>query len=550
MKLQTKLLMALLTGLFVVYLGSFWFQQYSSTKAIAGFSEKSRTGEVTRQWEWVDRMYKVVAIPLFSMMADGETEKLSKLFAGQRDIPGIQEVSLYNQLGRVIESSDSASLKKELPAELKKPLMTSSETIRRRTDKSFEIYQPVVIQQMCIECHTNLKVGQIHGTLSLRFSADELKKAEQTWVGFAQDFRDSNLKSGALTAIALMVAAGLLIAVCVSRLIAIPVKRFAGTLLQDAGQVAGSAAGLGSSSQALAEGASEQAASIEETSASLEELSSMTKRNADHAQQAKQAASQTRSSADIGTLQVQAMVSAMDAINVAATDISKILKTIDEIAFQTNLLALNAAVEAARAGEAGAGFAVVADEVRALAQRCAAAAKETGVKISDSVAKSQQGAQVSAEVAKSFATIQEQIRQLDSLVAEIATASNEQSQGIGQISAAVSEMDKVTQANAAKAEESASASAQLTAQAESLREAANGLQRLVDGAESSAAVAKPAAAEAIVHTKTAERLNTHFVGNTTRQTGQTIRRPAGPTHPVSMSKSTTPLKRMVPGSSG
>ena len=165
-----------------------------------------------------------------------------------------------------------------------------------------------------------------------------------------------------------------------------------------------------------------------------------------------------------------AMQQAMEAIKAASQDITKILKTIDEIAVQTNILALNAAVEAARAGEAGAGFAVVAEEVRGLAQRCAAAAKETAVKIDDSVNKSEQGVQLSAQVAKSFHVIQEQILHLDQLVAEIATASSEQSQGIGQVTSAVAEMDKVTQANAASAEETAAASTELSGQAKNLND--------------------------------------------------------------------------------
>jgi methyl-accepting chemotaxis protein len=253
------------------------------------------------------------------------------------------------------------------------------------------------------------------------------------------------------------------------------------TLDAGSAQIASAAGQVSAASQTLAEGASEQAASLEETSASLEEMASMTKRNDESAQQAKLSAGQARASADVGAQQMQAMQNAMSEIQKASTDISKILKTIDEIAFQTNILALNAAVEAARAGNAGAGFAVVADEVRALAQRCAAAAKETALKIDDSVAKSQQGALISADVAKSFTTIQERIRELDTLVVEIATASREQSQGIGQVSTAVAEMDKVTQSNAASAEESASASEELNSQAGSLKEAVSTLQQLVGG---------------------------------------------------------------------
>lgn len=238
---------------------------------------------------------------------------------------------------------------------------------------------------------------------------------------------------------------------------------------------------ISGSTNTLAKGASEQAASLEESAASIEEMSSMTKRNAEHAQNAKAAAVRARESADAGAGRMAAMQTAMTEIEAASKDITKILKTIDEIAFQTNILALNAAVEAARAGEAGMGFAVVADEVRNLAQRCAAAAKETAAKIEDSVAKSQHGTAISTDVAKSFASIQEQIRTLDGLVNEIAVASKEQSEGIAQVNIAVAEVDKVTQSNAAVAEESASAVVELNREADSLTLTVGRLLSLIGG---------------------------------------------------------------------
>jgi methyl-accepting chemotaxis protein len=248
----------------------------------------------------------------------------------------------------------------------------------------------------------------------------------------------------------------------------------------------GAAAGqVASSSQSLAQGSSEQAASLEETSASLEEISGMTRRNAESAGQAKQLSNETRQAAETGVSHMAEMKTAMDAIKESSASIAKIVKTIDEIAFQTNILALNAAVEAARAGEAGAGFAVVAEEVRSLAQRSAQSAKETATKIEDSVNRSEYGAQISAKVAQSFDEIVEKARKVDELVAEIATASNEQNQGIGQVTTAVSQMDKITQANAAGAEEAASASEELNAQAEMVRESVRHLQTLVGAAAQS-----------------------------------------------------------------
>ncbi len=236
---------------------------------------------------------------------------------------------------------------------------------------------------------------------------------------------------------------------------------------------------ISTSSQSLADGASQQAASLEETSASLEEMAGMTRRNAEAAQTAKQAATQTRSTVEAGAAGMQRMNEAMEGIKSGSDEIAKIIKTIDEIAFQTNILALNAAVEAARAGEAGAGFAVVAEEVRALAQRSATAAKETADKIEAALAKSVEGARTSAEVTGMLAEIVEQVRKMDGLVAEIATASAEQSEGITQVNKAVAAMDKVTQSNASTAEESAAAAEQLSSQSRELKVVVEQLRDLI-----------------------------------------------------------------------
>ena len=274
---------------------------------------------------------------------------------------------------------------------------------------------------------------------------------------------------------------GALAATLIIRSINKVLQEVSGILGSSADQTASAAHQVSSSSQTLAEGASEQAASLEETSASLEEIASMTKKNAESASVAKNLSNETRQAAEGGYASMAEMKQAMDAIKDSSSSIAKIVKTIDEIAFQTNILALNAAVEAARAGEAGAGFAVVADEVRSLAQRSAQSAKETATKIEESVSRSEAGVQISNKVALGFEEIVVKARKVDELVAEIATASEEQNQGIGQVTTAVSQMDKVTQANAASAEETASAAEELNAQSEVMRDTVRSLRQLVDG---------------------------------------------------------------------
>jgi methyl-accepting chemotaxis protein len=252
-------------------------------------------------------------------------------------------------------------------------------------------------------------------------------------------------------------------------------------LNQGAEQTSSAAAQVSESSQSLAEGASEQAASLEETSSSLEEMSSMTKRNAENAQNANELAQRARAAADKGAENMRAMSAAVDAIKVSSDDIAKIIKTIDEIAFQTNILALNAAVEAARAGEAGMGFAVVADEVRNLAQRSSQAAKETASKIANAISNTGQGVDISKKVDEALNEIVKEIRQMGELVAEVAGASREQTEGISQINTAMGQMDRVTQGNAAAAEECAAAAQELNSQSETMKLSVAALWKLAEG---------------------------------------------------------------------
>ena len=215
----------------------------------------------------------------------------------------------------------------------------------------------------------------------------------------------------------------------------------------------------------------QQAASLEETAASMEELASTVKQNADNARQANQLAASASDVAERGGSAVSEVVSTMQGISASSRKISEIVSVIDGIAFQTNILALNAAVEAARAGEQGKGFAVVAGEVRSLAQRSAQAAKEIKGLIEDSVNKVGAGSQ---QVERAGATMQEivaSVKRVTDIMGEISAASEEQSSGIDQVNRAVSQMDEVTQQNAALVEEAAAAAGSLQEQAQRLAQA-------------------------------------------------------------------------------
>jgi len=224
------------------------------------------------------------------------------------------------------------------------------------------------------------------------------------------------------------------------------------------------------SSQTLSEGATQQAASIEEITASMTELAAQTKLNAENATQASLISEQARKVAEQGSGQMQAMVQAMVGISESSQSVSKIIKTIDEIAFQTNLLALNAAVEAARAGQHGKGFAVVAEEVRNLAARSAKAAQETTELIEGSVQRTENGAQIADATATSLKEIVIEITKVTDLVSEIAAASNEQALGIGQVNLGLGQIDQVTQQNTANAEESAAAAEELSNQSQQMQQ--------------------------------------------------------------------------------
>jgi methyl-accepting chemotaxis protein len=283
----------------------------------------------------------------------------------------------------------------------------------------------------------------------------------------------------AFSVLAALLGLTIALSLLVSRSITKSIHRAVDGLRETADQLKEASAEIASASTHLSEEASTQAASIEETSSSLEEMSAMTKQNADHANQANCLMVETNQVLSKANQSMSQLTTSMVDISRASEETSKIIKTIDEIAFQTNLLALNAAVEAARAGEAGAGFAVVADEVRNLAMRAAEAAKNTAHLIEGTVKQIKAGTNMVERTSTDFSQVASGTSKMSDLVAEITAASNEQAQGIEQINRAVSVMDKVTQQTAASAEESASASEEMNAQTEQMRQVIDDLMAII-----------------------------------------------------------------------
>jgi methyl-accepting chemotaxis protein len=395
---------------------------------------------------------------------------------------------------------DNARNKENLPdSELDRQLLKAVENdgknevfVRDDASGLIAYARPVIMSESCMSCHGNpAKSRSGDGKDILGFQMENWKAGERRGayvITVPVSAVDGPVREGMINAIAWSLPSALgilLLSVGVVMRINKRLMQTTDHLEGGSQQLAAASGQVSSASQRLAEGASEQAASLEETSSSLEEIATVTRRNADNAQQAKDISHKARTAAETGLSDMQNMIGAMAEIHKSGDKIAKIIRTIDEIAFQTNILALNAAVEAARAGEAGLGFAVVADEVRNLARRSADAAKETAEIIEESIEKSRAGSEISHQVAESLDLIVRQAREVDDIVGQISLASQEQSQGVSLINNSVNQLDTVTQSNAAAAEESASASEELRSQAALLHEMVADLRSMVTGKEAS-----------------------------------------------------------------
>jgi methyl-accepting chemotaxis protein len=524
MTLHTKLLLSLLGSLGLVFGLSLTFQHTRLRSSVHRLADNNLQQEEKIQWHAIENLQKSCNVALSDAMMEGEMAKFRRLLAAQKDVEGLQEITVFSKDGVATDSTIPSVLKTRLPADEITRLRTATKPWRERTEQSFIFYQPMPVTAGCIECHANFKQLTNGGLYRYRFSTEELQNAQAQWVQFRSEIEGSSLKNGLITAVLFVITTTIMVAWLVRRQIAAPLDRVSNSLHKSAAELGTTATAIGSASDQLASGAQSQAAALEQTSASVEETASMAKRTAEDAAKTQTAAAATRQAAQTAAAAMDEMRTHMSGIREASANVSKILKTIDEIAFQTNILALNAAVEAARAGEAGAGFAVVADEVRSLAQRCAEAARTTAGLVEQVNSQVTQGAGISDQVGEHLRNILAKIEHEDALVHQIVQAAKEQGLGLAQINDTVSTIDHVTQQNAAMSQQTAESAAELGRSAERLEAEVQSLLVLLHGdrqkhrAETHRATQPPSAssAKAAHPTKPAPRAKHHSLASSSR----------------------------------
>ncbi len=442
-----------------------------ATVSIRGYVKSKMTSNYQ---EAVTNLFGTFEEGVKGSLERGQMKNFQLLLQEQKNITGVLNASLYDRHGDLDMSSNGAeTMAGKLPDKLFRNLNKQMARIVEIEDNQINIYAPQAITPDCVRCHPGWQVGGQGGILYFAYDILPLTKT----LGQLQLV----LLAGSLL---LLITTMALIYFIMQRQISKPVTHIVGGLTRSCDEVSTGSRSTADSSRLLADHAAQQAASLQEVSSTIEEMSAMTRQNAEHAKQANNLMEETVTVLQKANEVMTRLTGAMAEISEGNKATSKIIKTIDEIAFQTNLLALNAAVEAARAGEAGAGFAVVADEVRNLAMRSAEAARGTTALLEGASAKIDNGVSLVTSTDETFQNSIAKARETRDLIEEITAASAEQSSGIHQMTQTIHALDDLTQKNALAADQSSQVVASLEAQITILHNDIEALEYLVQGERS------------------------------------------------------------------
>lgn len=483
MKLHTKLIMFLLAGLTVVIVIAQIVQYRSVTRMISTMSQDNLNILKDREERFAKEVFRSISQAVEGSLERGEMDKFAKLLSEQRNVEGLIEFSLHDMKGVVTYSSDERFINKALPQDIHAQLKQKPETLLNWNDQFIDIYHPEMITGDCIRCHTQWALGGIGGITHFRFSLESLITARSLSSQGLAYTQKGIIQNAAYTIAFLLLVLIISVFVLTKRLIVKPLKHFAQTFNHVADQVDSAACLVAQSSQDLESCSSNQSQSLQDTASAINEMAATTKQNSGHARSANDLMHATNVVVDKTKFSMTELIRSMADISEASNETSKIIKTIDDIAFQTNLLALNAAVEAARAGEAGVGFSVVADEVRNLATRAAAAANNTEDMIQGTIKKIENGTGNLTRANENFAQVVNNAFKVAGLLHNITDASDQQLQRIELTNKAISELDQATRKNAESAGESLHASRKMKSQSHQVKLMTAELLKLIEGTD-------------------------------------------------------------------
>ena len=480
MKFQNKLILAFAGTAVLVVLIMGLCQMLSIRHRLQRLNSDNLTLLDQQQHDRATSVNDALQFSMQRFLNKGEMEVFGDVAKLQQQISGFKEFSLYDQKGVIAYSSDHRMLKQAMAAELKSRLYQQPEKFMRETDAGIEIYQPLVAQKSCMDCHADFKVGDVCGVTACRFSNEALATMkEQSAKGAKQIDAAGFLSSLAAMVVGLLIVGP--ITFLITRSITRPILRVAEDLSMASTETASAAAQLGVAGNSLVETASLEAAGSEESAASVNEMRDQVRKSNGFTDGASNIMKENIRKSAESLRAIVEMNQRMGEMEADSGEMHKVIKTIDELAFQTNILALNAAVEAARAGAAGTGFAVVAEEVRALAMRSAEAAKRTQNLFDNMARRVTEGAAATKGINDNFEAIVETATELGDKFEKITVTGQEISQGLDQVTTAAEQNADAAQKVAAISEETSAASEELGAQASAMRDIVNRLDQIVHG---------------------------------------------------------------------